>query len=322
MARVDYTIQTGTSTHTSTYDAVYSLLQQISVQDIINCETGEVISNIFPTIKIGNGEFLQTIRTKMAKDAVPYDAEKFFNDVTLNKPEFVQEFHENFKKIQYNVGYNRKDLASALTQGKSEEAIKSEAVGNLSKKVALDDGAYLTKLIFDKTNTLEVVKTGATTGQVNLGTFRTVTTDLKDIVFNLRQIINKLVKFNAFGSKLAFESGMGKENIVVIMSESMQNILDTYLKTGVYNLQFLYDNYTVETVSDQDYEEANEDLAHIFIMDKRHLFTAVRDEVTESQYDVPSQTYGVFYTVDKMYGSSGLFKSVYFDASTALDVYI
>ena len=322
MARINYTIDGGSATHTSTYDEVYGLLKQIAVQDIINVETGNLLTNVFPQIVVGNGDYLQTIRVKMAKDATEYSDTTFFNDVTLNKPEFVQEFHETWKKIQYNVGYNRKDLAKSLAMGKNEQTIKDEAVANLAKKVDIDDEAYIVDCIFDKSNKMKVVKEDAGEGEVELSTFKTVTTDLKDIIYNIRQVINKITVFNSFGSTLGYETGMTKEDVVVVMSETMSNILDTYLKTGIYNLQYLWDNYTVLEVSDQNYISHGEDLANVYVIDKRHIFTAVRDEVTESQYDAPSQTFGVFYTVDKMYATSGLYKAVYFDCSTAIDPYI
>lgn len=320
MALINVTNDNGSATHTSA-NGVYGLLQTLAVQDIVNAETGELLPDVFGVTEVGNGQYLQTIRLKMAKDAVGYDKTKFFNAVTLNKPEFLQEFHETWKKYQYNIGYNRKDLADQLASGKSEEEIKAEAVSNLSKKHALDEVSLIEKCIYDVTNKIAITHS-------NLSTFKTISaseTDLKVVVQNIRSIINYLARFNSLGSKLNMESGMSRDDIVVCMSESCQNILDTYLKTGIYNLQYLYDNYNVVTLPDADFLKLYPTaprLDRIYIMDKRHIVHAKRDEVVESQYDAPSQTFGVFYTLDEMYGTSGLFKAVYFDAGNPVTQYL
>lgn len=315
MARIPIPINPGSATHTEQYDAVYGLLKQISVQDIVSCETGHLVQNVFPTMVIGNGDYLQRIRIEMAEDATPYDSTTFFCQKNLNKPKFKQEFHENWNKRQYNKGYLRKDIASMLVQGKSEQTIKDDAVSKIAEKVAIDKEHYMVDCIFDKANKTLVDNS-------NLSTFRTITSDLKDVHYDIRQIINKLVVFNNFGSKLGFESGMNPSDIVVVMSESCSNILDTYMKVGIYNLDYLRENYNVLEVTDQEYIEHGEPLSNIYVLDKRHIFNAIRDEVTESQYDAPTQTFGIFYTVDEMYGTSGLFKACYFDASTALAPYL
>lgn len=326
MARVNIPIATGATTHTNVYDSIYGLLQTLSVQDITNCEVGSTLADEFDTVVIGNGQYVQDIFIKMAKDAYLFVGGKPFADYvdgteTLNRPEFVEEFAETWVKRQYNMGYNRKDLATMLAQGKNEEAIKNDAISNIAKKKILDDEAYNLELITSTTNKSKVVQSGATTGEVNLSTFKTITSDLKDVPYNIRQIINKLTKFNSWASTRGYESGTSADQIVVYMSETAQNILDTYCKTGIYNLQFLYDNFAMRTIPDQYLTDNNLSLDVIYIFDKRHIKKYIRDEVTESAYDVPSQTYGVFYTLEEMHRTTGFFKACYFDASTALGAY-
>lgn len=235
-----------TPNFTPTTDSIYGILNEIAVQDINSVDLATHVEDVFAEHTITNGSYAEDIIMEQAKDGTtfaPQDIEAM--DASGKYPTFKEEVDDLTKcpKTSWINVYGQEDFRRWTVLGNSPEQIKAMAVASLANKRDDEHNLKLVRAIMDTRKKVQSSATGA-----NLIPYTAASASLKDILYNIQQIVDTMTNNGDKCNAAALYSHTPAARVKVFMSQEMLNKIKTYGLSAVYQLDEIVRKYEIVPV--------------------------------------------------------------------------
>lgn len=300
---IDVTTLEGSDNFPVNINDVYGLIETIAAQNIRALRSTNRIVDGFFDYDVENGKVIEEAVIEMAKAQAFNKADFSF---TPSDPEVHVRYFNNFESKQFETTIRRDDIRAILTsKGIGLDSVVGETLETLTQGEGFYDFQQMRNVIFN-----------ANVVNYNTAVLKGNPTNMKGVLYAIRDAYNHLVSTNSDLTAAAYASGTPEADIRIAITPKLLNLIDVVELANVFNLEKeeLFGRLVVVDVDDLA-EETN--FYKVVVYDRKAFGRATR--VYDYTQDISGRARFTnhYLTVERAYFHNGLFKAARIDATAA-----
>lgn len=300
---IDVTTLEGSDNFPVNINDVYGLIETIAAQNIRALRSTNRIVDGFFDYDVENGKVIEEAVIEMAK-AQAFNKDDF--SFTPSDPAVHVRYFNNFEPKQFEATIRRDDIRAILAgKGVGLDSVVGETLETLTQGEGFYDFQQMRNVIFN-----------ANVVNYNTAVLKGNPTNMKGVLYAIRDAYNHLVSTNSDLTAAAYASGTPEADIRIAITPKLLNLIDVVELANVFNLEKedLFGRLVVVDVDDLA-EETN--FYKVVVYDRKAFGRATR--VYDYTQDISGRARFTnhYLTVERAYFHNGLFKAARIDATAA-----
>ena len=300
---IDVTTLEGSDNFPVNINDVYGLIETIAAQNIRALRSTNRIVDGFFDYDVENGKVIEEAVIEMAKAQAFNKADFSF---TPSDPKVHVRYFNNFEPKQFEATIRRDDIRAILAgKGVGLDSVVGETLETLTQGEGFYDFQQMRNVIFN-----------ANVVNYNTAVLKGNPTNMKGVLYAIRDAYNHLVSTNSDLTAAAYASGTPEADIRIAITPKLLNLIDVVELANVFNLEKeeLFGRLVVVDVDDLA-EETN--FYKVVVYDRKAFGRATR--VYDYTQDISGRARFTnhYLTVERAYFHNGLFKAARIDATAA-----
>lgn len=290
----------GSSTLNSDYSQNYAMIEKISKQVILGVQSTNRLDWIDKG-RVVNGVSIEQAMVELA-EGYDWKAETQ-NGSNLNAPSYpkiVVRYFSTWNGRQFKTTVSDKQIAKVLLSGGSDGDLAQKVVSSLTEGEGDEDYQYSKGVLLDGIQGGNIIAYGGTTP--------TVVDVSTDLIITIKNLTDQFGFVNTDYVAANYKTRTPFDRLHLIMPYTVFNKLNVDVLASLYNLDKA-ELLKKITLIDEG--------TKVFIVDEFGLIKYTRIYKMTSKYVEDSLYSNYWLTVDRMYGTSGLFKMAYIETSTS-----
>lgn len=300
---IDVTTLEGSDNFPVNINDVYGLIETIAAQNIRALRSTNRIVDGFFDYDVENGKVIEEAVIEMAKAQAFNKADFSF---TPSDPAVHVRYFNNFEPKQFEATIRRDDIRAILAgKGVGLDSVVGETLETLTQGEGFYDFQQMRNVLFN-----------ANVVNYNTAVLKGNPTNMKGVLYAIRDAYNHLVSTNSDLTAAAYASGTPEADIRIAITPKLLNLIDVVELANVFNLEKeeLFGRLVVVDVDDLA-EETN--FYKVVVYDRKAFGRATR--VYDYTQDISGRARFTnhYLTVERAYFHNGLFKAARIDATAA-----
>ena len=285
----------GSSTLTQEYSENFALIYKVARQAIYNVKSVNPLEWMNKGI-IRNGVAIEDAVIQLV-EGKEWDADSQ-DGTNLNKPSYpslIVQYHQNWNGKQFKTTYSENQFRKVLLAGGDENDVAAKIVANLTESEGHEDYEACKGILTSGITAGNIIKANDATHTDGYNVDADLIKAIKNITDEMMFINNSYVAGN-FKTRTPFD------RIRIIMPYKVYNTMNIDVLASLYNLEKAELNSKISKI-DTD--------GKVYILDEFSCLKYTRLYRLTSKFIDDGLYYNYWLTVDRMYGTSNLFKAAY-----------
>ena len=298
----------GSSTFPTTENEFYTAVETLAEQNIREVKNTNRIEDAFFEYEIENGKVIEEAIVEMAeKQAFVNKGNPDFSPID---PKLHVKYFNNFETAQWETTTRKDDIRAIIAnKSASVESVTANILATLSEGEGNADFKEMASIMTD-------ASVGVDASKVVFGSAEApkVATNMKAVVWGLRELFNKVKATNKVGTALDIAQSCPIDDIRIAVSEDLLNLIDVVELANIFNLskEELFGKLVVVPTG-EEYPSGR-----VMVYDRKALGRATR--VYDYTQDVIGKGRYInhYLTTERAYFYNDMFKCFYWDCSKAV----
>lgn len=290
-----FNFDNGSATLTQEYSENFELIYKVAKQAIYNVKSVNPLDWMNKGV-IRNGVAIEDAVIQLVEGA-DWDADSQ-DGTNLNKPSYPSlkvQYHQNWNGKQFKTTYSENQFRKVLLAGGDEVDASAKIVANLTESEGHKDYEACKGILTSGITAGNIIKANDTT--------HTDGYDVDaDLIKAIKNITDEMMFINTSYVAGNFKTRTPFDRIRIIMPYKVYNAMNIDVLASLYNLEKAELNSKISKI-DAD--------GNVYILDEFSCLKYTRLYRMTNKFIEDGLYYNYWLTVDRMYGTSNLFKAAY-----------